>query len=208
MPKQGSVRPTTEPSIVEQLVDAIELRAQELGDQPVLVGLDGRSGSGKSTLAGAVADAMPSVAVVKGDEFYTGGPQEEWDGRSAEEKSSLVIDWRRQLEVIEALGRGEAARWFCYDWEAFDGRLADELTVTPPADVVVLEGAYSCRPELAQCLDLTVLLQMDNDARLGRLLARDGQAYRDDWLGRWTEAEDHYFSVVRPPRSFDLVLDA
>ena len=80
--------------------------------------------------------------------------------------------------------------------------------MTPPADVVVLEGAYSCRPELAERLDLTVLLHVESGVRLDRLLERDGQPYRDDWLARWTEAEDYYFSVVRPPESFDLVLSS
>jgi len=207
-PRPDSVPPTTEPGIVESVVSAIERCRQDVGDRTVLIGLDGRSGAGKSTLAAAIAAALPSVAVIKGDEFYTGGAQEAWDDCSAEEKSSLVIDWRRQRSVIDALGRGEVARWHCYDWEKFDGSLVDDVTVTPPADVVVLEGAYSCRPELAERLDLTVLLRLRADVRLGRLLDRDGQAYRDDWLARWTEAEDHYFSVARPPESFDLVLDA
>ena len=193
--------------MVERLVSAIELVALQLGDQTVLVGLDGRSGAGKSTLAAATAAALTSAVVIKGDEFYRGGPQEDWDDRSDIEKASLVIDWRRQREVMETLGRGVPARWHCYDWEAFDGRLVEEATVTSPAGVVVLEGAYSCRPEIADCLDLTVLLRIDDERRLQRLADRDGLAYRDDWLGRWTEAEDYYFSEIRPPASFDLVLD-
>lgn len=203
MPKQGSVPPTTE---VSRFISAIEQQL-EGRDRPLLVGLDGRSGAGKSTLAAAVAQRLPSVAVIKGDEFYSGGAQEEWDERTAEEKSSVVIDWRRQLAVLESLGAGQAARWHCYDWEAFDGRLVVEPTVTPPADVVILEGAYSCRPELAAHLDATVLLLISDEERLERLLDRDGQTHRDDWLARWTEAEDHYFSTVRPPESFDLVLE-
>lgn len=194
--------PTTE---VDHLVEAIEASRAE-ANGPFLVGLDGRSGAGKSTLAAAVVERLPSVAVIKGDEFYSGGPQEDWDSSSAEEKASVVIDWRRQLQVLDTLRRGEPAHWYGYDWEAFDGRLAAEPTITPAADVVVLEGAYGCRPELAEHLDLTVLLHINDDLRLARLLERDGQAYRDDWLARWTEAEDHYFSVIRPPESFDLVL--
>lgn len=198
------MRPTTDDGLAQQLIRTIEERRS---GQPLLVGLDGRSGAGKSTLAAAVATALPSVVVIKGDEFYNGGANDEWDHRSAAEKASLVIDWRRQLEVIETLRRRQPARWHCYDWEAFDGRLVDEVTITPPADVVMLEGAYSCRPELATHLDLSVLLHIDNDTRLKRLLERDGAIYRDDWLARWTEAEDHYFSVVRPPESFDFVLE-
>ncbi len=88
------------------MLSAIELRPGSAG-RPLLVGLDGRSGVGKSTLAASVASALASVAVIKGDEFYAGGSQEEWDDRSTEEKALLVIDWRRQLDVFEALGRGD-----------------------------------------------------------------------------------------------------
>lgn len=189
-----------------RLIAAIEQRAAAT-DGVLLVGIDGRSGAGKSTLAAQVEAALPSAVVIKGDEFYAGAAQSEWDERSAEEKATLAIDWRRQLDVIETLARGEIARWHCYDWEAFDGRLAREATITHPADVVILEGAYSCRPELADRLDLTVLLAVDDADRLDRLRMRDGQSYRDDWLSRWTEAEDFYFSAIRPPSSFDLLLD-
>lgn len=204
------MRPTTEAKHLDRLIAAIGRERHSVGPDPalpLLVGLDGRSGVGKSTLAAAVVAALASATVIKGDEFYAGAGQSEWDHRSSEDKAALVIDWRRQLEVLETVRRGETASWHCYDWEAFDGRVVDEVTLTPPAAVVILEGAYSCRPELAEHLDLTVLVRLEHDIRLERLRTRDGQEYRDDWLRRWTEAEDHYFSEIRPPESFDLVLD-
>ena len=29
---------------------------------------------------------------------------------------------------------------------------------------------------------------------------------RDEWFGRWSEAEAHYFRAVMPPEGFDLVV--
>lgn len=173
---------------------------------PVLVALDGRSGVGKSTLAATVAGRLPSCAVVEGDDFYAGGTEAEWDARSAEEKAAQVIDWRRQRPVLEALASGRPASWHAYDWDAFDGRLEAEPTTCPASPVVILEGAYSARPELSDRLDLRVLLTTDDDARHARLRAREGDAYHDAWFRRWEEAEVHYFGRVMPPEAFDVVL--
>ncbi|HSP28368.1 MAG TPA: hypothetical protein VLN74_07450 [Ilumatobacteraceae bacterium] len=70
----------------------------------------------------------------------------------------------------------------------------------------MLEGAYSCRPELHDLLDLRVLLDIPHDIRRRQLLGREGDSFRADWEARWSAAEDHYFSVVMPPDLFDLRL--
>ncbi len=187
------------------LVAAITNAASGLA-RPLIVALDGRSGVGKSTLAAEVAEKLDDCVIVEGDEFYSGGTNEEWDLRSAEEKVARGIDWHRQRSVLEDLRRGESVRWFGFDWDAFDGRLATEATTTRPATVVILEGAYSARPELADLLDLRVLLDTPRVVRMQRLSERDGDTYRDDWFARWDEAEQFYFGSVMPPGAFDLVL--
>lgn len=131
---------------------------------------------------------------------------ESWDARSAEEKAAQVIDWRRQRPVLESLARRKSASWHGYDWEAFDDRLEHQPTVCHAADVVILDGAYSARPELADLFDLRVLLETTEKTRLERLATREGDTYRDDCLARWNEAEGHYVANVMPPSAFDLVL--
>ena len=76
-----------------------------------------------------------------------------------------------------------------------------------PAAVVILDGAYSARPELADLFALRVLLDVPRPARRERLLQREGERYRAEWEARWGEAEDLYFETLLPPGSFDLVLD-
>lgn len=175
---------------------------------PLVVALDGRSGAGKSTLARFVADAV-GAGVVDGDDFYAGGSGETWDAMTAVEKVAHVIDWRRQRPVLEALRRGEAASYQPYDWDddANDG-LAPHVVAVEPAPVVILDGVYSARPELADLLDLRVLLDTDDEVRRAQLLARQGDLYRAEWEARWAEAELHYFGTVMPPGAFDLVLCA
>lgn len=188
---------------------------------PIFVALDGRSGAGKSTLAAVVGDALitgrptgptePVVTVIEGDQFYAGGSAKSWDARQPAERADHVIDWRRQRTVLQQLRSEGLASWFPFDWDADDWDsdvvpLRCEPIHSVLASVVILEGAYSARPELHDLLDLRVLLEVSTNVRRQRLLERDGEEYRSDWEARWSVAEDHYFGTVMPPERFDLVL--
>ena len=188
----------------EHLIKAVSAQRGQT-EPPLIVALDGRSGAGKSTLAAAVAPTLSAV-VIEGDDFYAGGSAAFWDERSAEDKVANAMDWRRQHQLLTELRAGDGASWFPFDWEAFDGRLAETPLHCAPADVVILEGAYSARPELAKLLDLRILLDTPEELRSSRLRQREGDDYSDDWERRWREAEDHYFGLVMPRSSFDLVL--
>jgi uridine kinase len=79
-------------------------------------------------------------------------------------------------------------------------------TSTTSADLVILEGAYSARPELHDVLDVLILLDTRPEQRRRQLLGREGDDYRTDWEARWSAAEDHYFGQIVPPHRFDYVL--
>ncbi len=183
----------------EPFVQALELRAQAL-DRPFVVALDGRSAAGKTMLAAALAEVM-DAAVIEGDDFYAGGV-----GLRTEPPAALVaacIDWHHQRIVLEALRAGRQAAWHAFDWETFDGGRCTELTVKAPRPVVILEGVYSARPELADLVDLSVLVRADEGVRESRLLAREGVI--GPWDRQWHFAEEYYFEFIRPLTSFDMV---
>lgn len=195
-------------------------------NRPLFVALDGRSGAGKSSIAAVLADGLSAfttsssfiaerpttmtVTVIEGDQFYSGGSATSWDGRPAIELADRVIDWRRQRSVLEQLrGDGQATwspfDWHSDDWDSDEPPRGEPITSTS-ATVVILEGAYSARPELHDLLDLRVLLDVPTDVRRRQLLEREGEAYRADWEARWSAAEAHYFATVMPAERFDLVL--
>ena len=187
-------------------------------DRAVYVALDGRSGAGKSTLAEYVRTALGDdelrVAVIEGDQFYAGGSGETWDGRSAEDKVAMAMDWRRQHALLSNLRESGHASWRSFAWDAPDWDAhpppleADSQSLSiSSTDVVLLEGAYSARPELHELLDVLVLLDPPSSVRRQQLLGREGDLYRDEWEARWSEAEDLYFGEVMAPHRFDLVID-
>jgi uridine kinase len=198
--------------LVAQLRDMLDR-----GGTPLFVGIDGGSGSGKSTLASAVTDRLRDGAdpvattVIDGDDFYLGGSAAQWDRRSAAQNADRVIDWRHQREVLQALRRDGAAQWAPFDWDAETWETDEPPHVATPvlvraAPVVILEGVYSCRPELHDLLDLRVLVDVPRLVVEQRVRAREGEDHRPDWERRWRRAEDHYFDVTMTPERFDMVL--
>jgi len=176
-------------------------------DQPIVVAIDGPSCAGKSILATAVA-LRSGASVLEGDDFYqTVLPRLTVAQREAMSDHAVVdavIDWARlRDEALLPLRAGQSATFQPYDWGADDGRLA-QLKAIRAADVIIVDGVYAARPELADLVDVAVYLGVDPQTRADRYAARHNDP---DWTRFWERGEAHYFGVVRPPASFDLQLD-
>jgi uridine kinase len=170
---------------------------------PFLIALDGRSGAGKSTLAAMLADSL-GAAVIEGDDFFAGGTGLRSD--TPADRAADCIDWPRQHAVLDNLRQGRAAKWRAFDWKAFDGRLHSRVSELSPRSIVIVEGVYSARPELAELIDMKVLVSATDAVREARLLAREGSI--GAWERQWHEAEAHYFKEVMPSDRFEAVFDA
>jgi para-aminobenzoate synthetase len=202
-------------SSVKQAVDEIVRRAglcQPEKGKPFLIAIDGGSGSGKSTVASAVAEKL-GAALVPGDDFFAANITEEgWAQRDAKARAADSIDWHRlRREALVPLLAGKRARWQRFDFESGvrpDGtyRMLADFVVCSPASVIVLDGAYSARPELSDLIDLAVLIDVPVAVRHERLRAREERSWLNTWHARWDGAEQYYFTHVRPPSSFDLVI--
>lgn len=176
--------------------------AQHRSPIATLIALDGRSGSGKSTLAHALATNLDAV-VVEADDFYTGGSLTQWSRRSARVRADVCIDSARlRREALMPLLAGTAATWHAFDWDTETDLLATATTLRP-APFVILDGAFSTRPELMDLIDYTVLVKASDAIRRDRLEQREGERYLTDWHPIWAAAEDYYFTHVRLPTQFD-----
>ena len=109
------------------------------------------------------------------------------------------------------LRAGRVARWHAFDFDAGvrpDGTYAmrSDFVEREPSGVVVLDGAYSTRSELADLIDLAVLVDTPVGVRHARLAAREEKGRLAAWHARWDDAEAYYLAHVRPAPSFDLVV--
>ncbi|MEM7118795.1 MAG: zeta toxin family protein [Chloroflexota bacterium] len=197
---------------VEAIIHSIQ-KQQQQKPPPLLVAIDGGSGSGKSTLAALVAQEIDAV-VVPGDDFYAAHtPDAAWDSYTAAERARDCINWRRlRAEALEPLLSGQTARWHPFDFATGpnpDGtyNLASTTIERHPKSVILLDGAYSARPELADLVTLSVLINVPTAERHARLAKREPPDFLATWHRRWDPAEAYYFSQVCPPSSFDLVIE-
>jgi uridine kinase len=200
-------------SRLEQARDEIaeHIRCLAARQSPVLVAIDGGSGAGKSQIASMVAGVF-SVVLIPSDDFYASNISDaEWDRRTVSARVSDAIDWRRlRSQVLEPLLQGRYAEWHAFDFARGrpDGTypLKTEASRREPAPVIVVEGAYSSRPELADIIHLSVLVDSPVDVRHRRLALREDAGFLRSWHARWDAAEEYYFSEVRPRMSFNLVV--
>lgn len=191
---------------------ATVMRATAAGQVPLVVAFDGRSGAGKSTLASQIAGKTRAAVVPLDDFFAASIPNADWDRMTVEERGANVFDWARiRAEAIMPLLAGSVARWHPFDFDSgpsADGTYGMKTGVTEvePASVIIIDGAYSSGPQLADLVNLTVLVEISETERWARLTRREEAEFLAEWHARWTAVEDFYFSNVRPRSSFDLIV--
>ena len=180
---------------------------------PILVALDGGSGAGKSTLAYMLEQEIDSVVVQSDDFFSANIPDWEWDVRSIPARVKDVLNWQRlRTDALEPLLAGKTARWHPFDFAAglhSDGTYAmsKHFVEKQAAPVLILEGAYSSSPEIADLVDLAVLIDIPVFERHQRLDKREeDKQFLQRWHSLWDEVEEYYFTKVMPKSSFDLVV--
>jgi uridine kinase len=171
---------------------------------PFLVGIDGRGGSGKSRVAQALGHWLGDATIVAFDDFYLPSTRRVEQGEAGGEPGS-AFDWRRLREqVLEPLVAGASARYQRYDWDM--DAMAEWLQIEP-GGVVIIEGNYCTRPELARFYHFTVWVEAPFEVRLRRGLERDGEQARSQWLDEWMPEEDRYVAATNPMARVDVVVD-
>lgn len=158
-----------------------------------MVGIDGPGGSGKSSLARLLAREL-NAGLVEGDDFYRDLDEEERWNLTAEQGASLYFDWEKlRTEVVISGVLGQRVTYRPFDWDNRRG-LLDAVVTIEPSKVLIVEGVYTCRPELSDLFDLRIFVETNKEMRLARMIAR-GHG-NELWIPKWEAAQDHYFDNV------------
>ncbi|MFD7915668.1 hypothetical protein ACFV30_34000 [Streptomyces sp. NPDC059752] len=207
----SSAARTTDLRTHQQLVDVTE-RAKDLSDGLLqlsqtqgatrIVAIDGTGGSGKTTLAAAVAGHLDGAVIVHVDDFYRPMPDRERELLDAEQGYHRYFDWERlRDQVLIPLRDDQAARYQLYDWTT--GQLGAWREIAS-GTVVIVEGVYSTRPELAPYYHFTAYVDTPRDVCLQRVRARGENP--EEWIRRWRAAEDHYLHTTWPQTRAKLLV--
>ncbi len=165
------------------------LRDVEARKGPVLIALDGRCAAGKTTLARELRRDY-GWSVVPMDHFFL-RPEQRTQAR-LDQPGGNVDHERFFAEVLQPLRAGQTATYRPYNCHSGD---FDDPVRVEPASVVLVEGSYSCHPDLWDCYDLRIFLTVDPQEQRRRLLVREGAERARVFARRWIPLEERYFAA-------------
>lgn len=184
--------------------------------RPVLVAIDGVDGSGKTTFAARLAEAFANhgrtTMVVHEDDFLNPRAVRHRLGPDSPEGFFLdSYDLPALIaNVLDPLGPGGSRRIVpaAFDFRADVPVNADPVHV-PPAAVVIVEGMFLHRDELADRWDLSVFLDVPFAETARRMAERDGSNPDPEHssMRRYVNGQRHYLSLCRPHERATFVID-
>jgi uridine kinase len=204
-------------SLVEELSRAIG--ALRFG-HPVRAAVDGVGASGKTRLADEIAEALERSGhpVIRAgvDGFHH--PREVRHRLGPLSPRGYYADSFDYTAIISdlllPLGPGGSLR---YRTATYDFRIdapVDAPELSAPSDaVLVFDGVFLLRPELARHWDFRIFVNASFDTTLKRALTRDVELFgteevvRERYTERYIPGERMYLDGVRPRESADVVVE-
>jgi uridine kinase len=199
--------------VIRQVAGMIPLPSSQ---RSVRVAVDGVDGAGKTTFATELITALRElgryVVHVSADGFHQVRAVRYRRGRDSAEGFWLdAYDYGALAEnVLSPFGPNGTHRFRPAIHDVKTDEILDLPWQTAPAKaVLVVDGLFLHRDELAPVWDFSVFLDVPFDVTVARMAKRDGghQDPKHPSVARYVEGQRLYFSVCSPWRRADLVID-
>ncbi len=207
---------TTRASVLSELAGAI---AGFKPERTIRVAIDGRTASGKTTLANELAEHLQGsgrqVIRTSIDGFHR--PKAERYARGRYSAEGYYYD-ARDLDAINRLLLAplgpDGNRWYrtaSHDL-ASDQYIEQAPQLASQTAILIVDGTFLQRPELAGNWDLTVFVETRQEVSEGRGITRDTEllggeaAARQFYAERYKPAYELYAGLCAPASSADVVI--
>jgi uridine kinase len=198
------------------MLDGIVEQICHLGDPFVRVAIDGVDGAGKTVLADEVADRLGrlgrSTVRASVDGFHN--PRAVRYARGRDSPAGYYLDSYNmaalESELLRPLGPGGTGdhRRHVFDLARDAADLAP-VERAAPGTVLVLDGIFLHRPELARWWTWSLWLEVDVEVSVARCAERDGTSAdpASPANRRYVEGQRLYLSEVRPRELASCLVD-
>lgn len=167
----------------------IQKKIQELctNKESLLIAIDGRCASGKTTLSSYLKEVF-GCNVIPLDHFFL-QPHMRTKERLATPGGN--VDYERfEKEVLQPLLKGEAFSYAPFDCKTQKLDTPIEVSPTP---VTIIEGSYSCHPQLRQYYHYCIFMTTSYENQLARIAIRNGSQALSAFKEKWIPLEELYF---------------
>ena len=154
--------------------------------------------AGKTTIAAQMARQY-GWGVVHLDDFFL-QPIQRTPQRMAEPGGNLDRE-RLIAEVLEPLRTGQQGSYRLFDCRTM--ALAPGTVPLPQTPIILLEGSYSCHPDLWNYCALHAFVNVEPAEQLRRLAARAPEKL-EDFKTRWIPKEETYFAHFQIPERCEV----
>lgn len=173
---------------MDRFAEYIVARAKDVKTSPVLIAIDGRCGAGKTTFAEKLSAEL-DAPVIHMDHFFL--PPEK---RTSERLAEPGGNFERERFLAEALiplretGRADYRIYSCTDGTYTEAHAEGSR-------YYIIEGSYSCHPEMWDHYDIHVFLTTEPSEQMRRIVLREGREKAEMFRNRWIPMEERYFDA-------------
>lgn len=183
-----------------ELSEIIVNEIKKLNKEKCIVAIDGRCASGKTTLAQQLHNYF-HCSVIHMDDFFL-QPCQRTESRLSQAGGN--IDYERFVEeIVQPLKSNDDFSYRVFDCKKL---VFGEEVHIHQADVIIIEGSYSCHPKFRNIYDLTVFLDVDRDKQLSRIEKRNGIEQLKIFKIKWIPMEEKYFKAFDIQGNSDIIL--
>lgn len=182
--------------------------------EPRLIGVDGVDGVGKTMFADELGDVLGSrsaeVLRVRLDSFHRPRTDRYRRGRMSAEgyfrdAFDLPAFIRSVVDPLRPGGTGVVTT-AVFDYRT-DAPVVGEVVRVRPGGVVIVDGVFLHRDELADVWGLSVFLRAPMAVAFARMAARDGVPADDRLLRRYRDGQRLYLAECSPEQRATVVVD-
>lgn len=167
----------------------------------VIIALDGRCCSGKTTFAGELQKKY-NCNLIHMDDFFLRPEQ-----RTAKRYSTPGgnVDYERFLEeILIPVSKGESFIYRKFDCKLMKISEGEEVNFSP---ITIVEGSYSCHPDLRNYYDLKIFLDINAQEQTDRIINRNGIENAQIFKEKWIPLEELYFKECGVMECCDVCIE-
>lgn len=186
---------------INEATSFINEKIKNLSKTPFVIAIDGKCAAGKTTFSNMLKKEI-DCNVIHTDYFFL-RPEQRTKERYEEPGGN--IDRERLIEeVMIPLSQG-----LPFSYQVFDCKLmalSEKIHINPKA-ATIIEGSYSCHPQLWDYYDLRIFFDTAKENQINRIIKRNGIEAANNFKNKWIPLEEKYFKAFNIKERCDLIIE-